>query len=103
MAKVKIEGYQLRVNNSTDEQKVYDISCSIYASGDTVNSIDNGNVIKDGESVADFSRYEENSLNVTYRNISVSEQCTVNNAINEFIVNATTSAGSLHVNYNSQE
>ncbi len=103
MAKVKIEGYQLRVNNSTDEQKVYDISCSIHVSGDAVNSIDNGNVMKDGEYVADFSRYEANSLNVTYRNLSASEQCNVNNAINEFIENATTSAEAVQVNYSSQE
>lgn len=98
MAKVKIVSYQLRVNNSTDEQKVYDLACSITVNGGAVGSIESGIAMREDVHIADFSRYDSNSLSVTYHNISASEQCAVNNAINEFIENATTSAGAAQNN-----
>ncbi len=92
MAKVKVESYQLRVNNSEDETRKYDIACSLNVNNNEVTNIDSGNVTKDGVSVADFNRWDENNLNVTYRNISAEEMCEVNNAINAFIADATTAA-----------
>ena len=103
MAKVKVESYQLRVNNSEDETRKYDIACSLNVNNNEVTNIDSGNVIKDGVSVADFNRWDATNLNVTYRGITAEEQCAVNNAINEFIKNATTTAGKASLNYNLTE
>lgn len=102
MAKVKVESYQLRVNNSTDETRVYDIACTVNVNNNEVTGVDSGNVTKQGTWVADFNRNGD-TLSVNYRNLTAEEQCAVNNAINEFIKNATTTAGTASVNYNLTE
>lgn len=92
MTKVKVESYQLRVSNASDEAKVYDINCTINVNNKTVGNIDGGMVMKNGVTVASFNRWDENNLNVTYMGIDTEAQCAVNAAINEFIEAATTLA-----------
>lgn len=89
MTKVKVEGYQLRVSNASDEAKVYDINCTINVNNKTVGNIDGGMVMKEGVNVASFNRWDANNLNVTYMGIDTEAQCAVNAAINEFIEAAT--------------
>lgn len=90
-SKVKIESYQLRVNNSEDETRVYNISCSIDVKNGKVTNINSGNVQKGGTYVADFNKNGSN-FNIGFHNVPESEQCDINNAINAFIEEATSSA-----------
>lgn len=92
MTKVKVESYQLRVSNASDEARVYDISCTLNVNNGNVGNIDGGMVMKDGANVANFNRWNENNLNVTYMGVEAEEQCTITTAINEFITAATTLA-----------
>ena len=92
MTKVKVESYQLRVSNASDEARVYDISCTLNVNNGNVGNIDGGMVMKDGANVANFNKWNENNLNVTYMGIDTEAQCAVNAAINEFIEAATTLA-----------
>lgn len=94
MTKVTVESYQLRVSNASDEAKVYDINCTINVNNKAVGNIDGGMVMKDGANVANFNKWNENNLNVTYMGIDTEAQCAVNAAINEFIEAATTLATS---------
>lgn len=94
MTKVTVESYQLRVSNASDEARVYDISCVLNVNNGNVGNIDGGMVMKDGANVANFNRWSENNLNVTYMGIDTEAQCAVNATINEFIEAATTLATS---------
>lgn len=94
MSKVKVESYQLRVSNASDEARVYDISCTLNVNDNKVGNIDGGMVMKDGANVASFNKWDANNLNVTYMGIDTEAQCAVNAAINEFIEAATTLATS---------
>lgn len=92
MTKVKVESYQLRVSNASDEARVYDISCTLNVNNGKVGNIDGGMVMKEGANVANFNRWDANNLNVTYMGVEAEEQCTITTAINEFITAATTLA-----------
>lgn len=92
MTKVKVESYQLRVSNASDEARVYDISCTLNVNNGKVGNIDGGMVMKEGANVANFNRWDANNLNVTYMGVETEEQCTITTAINEFITAATTLA-----------
>ena len=94
MTKVKVESYQLRVSNASDEARVYDISCTLNVNNGKVGNIDGGMVMKEGANVANFNRLDANDLNVTYMGIGTEAQCAVNAAINGFIEAATTLATS---------
>ena len=94
MTKVKVESYQLRVSNASDEARVYDISCTLNVNNGKVGNIDGGMVMKEGANVANFNRWDANKLNVTYMGIDAEAQCAVNAAINGFIEAATTLATS---------
>lgn len=94
MTKVKVESYQLRVSNASDEAKVYDINCTMNVNNGKVGNIEGGMVMKNGVTVASFNRWDANNLNVTYMGIDTEAQCAVNAAINGFIEAATTLATS---------
>lgn len=91
MTKVKIENYQMRVSNALDEQRKYSISCTLNVLMDKVISIMNGCVLEDINLVADFNMWSENNLQLTFRNISKEIQCSVTEAVNEFITEAINS------------
>lgn len=81
---------QVKVSNSVDTEKVYDIVANANISGTTVNSIDGGSVRINDAVVATFSSWGENSLNVNYQNASVSEYCDILEAITTFISDVKT-------------
>lgn len=91
MTKVKIENYQMRVSNALDEQRKYSISCTLNVLMDKVISIMNGSVLEDINLVADFNMWSENNLQLTFRNVSKEIQCSVTEAVNEFITEAINS------------
>lgn len=86
----------VRVDNSVDTERVYDISANANIGGmadmgpgdsNSVSSIDSGEVKRksDGMMVATFSSYGDGNLSINHQNTEASEQCTVTNAVNAFI------------------
>ena len=76
---------QVKVSNSVDAEKVYDIVANANISGTTVNSIDGGSVRIDDIVVATFSSWGENSLNINYQNVDTTQYCAIIEAITAFI------------------
>lgn len=89
-SKVKVESYQLRVSNASDEARVYDIICTLNVSDNKVTGVENGQTMKDGVYIADFNRSSDNNFQVTFHGVSNDKMCEVTNAINDFIAEATT-------------
>lgn len=81
---VKLNSANVAASNETDTEKVYDITANVNISDHTVNSIDGGNVTKDGIQLASFSKHGEYSLNINFINVDVTEMCNIVNAVNEF-------------------
>lgn len=89
---------QVKVNNSVDTEKVYDIVANVNISNNIVNSIDSGSVKKDDIIIATFSSWSENNLNVNYQNASASEYCDVLEAITSFISDVKTKVSTEIIN-----
>lgn len=89
MEKVTIKALNsanLRMDNSVDTAKVYDISCNVNIdSGNTVTSVESGSVLKDGIEVATFSSGGTDNLQIGYNSVKQEEQCAIINVVNEFI------------------
>lgn len=86
----------VRVDNSVDSERVYDISSNVNIGGvagmgtsdsNTVSSIDGGEMKRksDGIMVATFSSYGDGNLSINHQNTEAEEQCTVTTAVNAFI------------------
>lgn len=87
----------VRVDNSVDTERVYDISANANIGGmagatvsdetNKVSSVDNGEVRRKSDSmtVATFSSYSGNSLSINHQDTEAAEQCAVTNAVNKFI------------------
>lgn len=89
---------QVKVNNSVDTEKVYDITANANISSTNVNSIDSGSVKTNDTVVATFSSWGENSLNVNYQNALVSEYCDILEAITTFISDVKTKVSTETIN-----
>lgn len=91
MEKVKIKALNsanLRMDNSVDTDREYEISANANIdSTNTVVSIENGSVMKEGMEIASFSSYGEDNLSINYNNVKQEEHCTIINAVNSFIGN----------------
>lgn len=83
--KVKVNSSNELYDNRSDESRVYDIEANVHIVTNTVNSMDSGNVSKDGIILASFNTWDRNHLNVTYQGVDEDEQNNVNDAINAFI------------------
>ena len=80
-----VNSANVKVNNSVDTERVYEISASINVVGNTMNNVSDG-VVKQGELVlANFQRWSSESLNIQFQTSDVTEMCSVINAINYFI------------------
>lgn len=85
----------VNVDNSVDSAKVYDISADIRLQGrTTVESFENGIVIKDEMQIATFSCWSPQNVNINFNGVDSDEQCAVIEAINTFIEDVKTKAGS---------
>lgn len=86
--KVQLEAVNsanVKVNNSVDTERVYEISANLNVSGKVVNNVADG-VVKQGEVVkANFQRWSTENLNIQFQTSDVMEMCAVINAINGFI------------------
>lgn len=98
-----LNSLNVRVDNSADSERVYDIAANVYTDrvegmneeqGDTfvVNRIDGGDVKKKGDVVfmATFSSHGNNNLNINYQNAETEELCKITDAISAFIAEVKT-------------
>ena len=83
--KVRVNSSNERYNNLNDEQRAYDIEANINISNGIVTSCDSGEVIKNGKRITLFNYWDNNRLNLTYYDIELEEQCSINKLVNEFI------------------
>lgn len=83
----ELKNATVHVDNSVDASKTYDISADVNITGTNVDSFDAGEVMKGGNSVANFSCFSENNLNVGFQNVDSENQCAVLEAINDFMTN----------------
>lgn len=96
----------VRMDNSVDADRVYDIAANVNVSGTEVTDT-NGEVRMKGDSSSVIATFNDNGyeLSVNYRNLPPEQQQTVNTAINDFIADAkaevsTGEAFNINVNNN---
>lgn len=75
----------IRVNNSVDASKVYDIEAEAEISNGFVGNINSGKVKKDGSQVATFNSYGNENLSINHNVGEKQEQCEITAAVNTFI------------------
>ena len=92
-SKFQIESMTLRVNNSKDADRAYDINVGISRQGNGSTVIENGSASKNGTMAASFNSYGDGNHNFTFY-CSASEQPAALAAINEFIEGAKAFAAS---------
>lgn len=81
----KLNSANVSVDNSVDTERVYDIKCNVNLNNNVLNSIDSGNVMKDGIQVATFSMWS-NNLTPSFQNVAdATEMCNILMAITTFI------------------
>lgn len=76
---------QVKVNNSVDTEKVYDIIANVDFAGNQVRSISGGEVQLNNEVVATFSSWGDHNLSISYVNVDPSVYCSIVEAVSEFI------------------
>lgn len=89
MSKIKymaLNSANVKVNNSADDARSYDIEANVNVAGNNVTGNIDGRVTTDGAEKASFSSWGEGMMHVSYTNVSAEEQCNVLNAINAFIL-----------------
>lgn len=85
----------VRMDNSADADRVYDITANVNVSGTNVTDT-NGEVRMKGDSssvIATFNSYGTDNLSVNYQGLNAQQQQTVNTAINAFIADAQAEVG----------
>lgn len=91
MSKVKfgqVLNASVKVDNSTDDEREFDISANVQISGNTVQNFYDGYVTAktDGSPVkATWSQYSAENTQVNYTTPDVDEKCAIIRAVSEFI------------------
>lgn len=83
--RVKVNSSNELYNNANDESRVYAIEANVHIADSKANSMDGGRVLKEDEEVAQFNWWGQDSLNITYQGVSVSERNEINIAVDAFI------------------
>ncbi|MDE6860941.1 MAG: hypothetical protein K2J65_11080 [Duncaniella sp.] len=79
----------VRLDNSQDDTRKYDVAANASISGTEITSIDSGSVTaKDGMQVASFSSHGGNNANYNFYNVAPEQQCEVLAEIQDFIAGA---------------
>lgn len=76
---------QVKVNNSVDTEKVYDITANVDIAGTQVRNISAGEVKLNNEVVATFSSWGDHNLSINYVNVDPSVYSSIVEAVNQFI------------------
>jgi predicted NUDIX family phosphoesterase len=80
-----VNSANVKVNNSVDATRVYEISANINVADKFMNNVSDG-IVKQGEVLkANFQRWSTENLNIQFQTSDVMEMCSVINAINGFI------------------
>lgn len=92
---VKNEGVKkmnIKVSNLDDVNRNYDITANVWVNGDgEIENVEDGAVIKDGRTVATFSRFSNNS-HKTFIGLTADEEDAVSAEIRAFVDGAKTLA-----------
>lgn len=82
----KMNSANVRLDNSGDSDRIYDVAANADVSSGYVNSF-NGEVMKDGVQIANFASNgtTDESLTVNYQGVAASQQCAVLTAVQEFL------------------
>lgn len=81
----QINSANIKVNNSVDVEKAYDVVANLNVYGETINNVNDG-VVKLGDvQKATFNRWDVNNLNIQFQTSDVTEMCSLINAIGSFI------------------
>lgn len=79
----------VRMDNSVDAERVYEITSAVNIDDDTrVSSFNNGIVKKDGQQVATFNAHGETNLSINFSINESVEQCEITKGINAFMQDA---------------
>ena len=86
----------VHVDNSVDAEKTYEIAADVRLQGqNTVEAFDSGTVTKDEISIATFNCWgDAQNLGVNFNGVESNKQCEVIEAINTFMEDVKTKAGS---------
>lgn len=80
-----VNSANVKVNNSVDTERVYEISASINVVGNTMNNVSDGVIMNGEERKANFQRWSADNLNIQFQTSDAMEMCTIINSINGFI------------------
>lgn len=82
----KTNSANVRLDNSGDTERVYDVAADTDISENTAGSF-NGEVMRDGFQIAGFSCYgpSDDNLSINYQNVPASQQCAVLTAVQGFL------------------
>lgn len=81
----KVVRASVRMNNSVDASRVYDIEAEVNIEGGKANNVTSGTVKKEGTQVATFNSYGDNNLNINHSTKDEQERCAVTVAVGAFI------------------
>ena len=82
---VKVNTANVRVDNSENTERVYDIECNINTSDSGVNSFEAGEVMAGETMMASFSFYGERNLSINFHVADAVTMVNVLNAVNSFM------------------
>lgn len=82
---IALNSANVRYNNANDESRNYNIEANVVINKGVATNGDNGIVTLNDETLAVFSYWDENHLNITFYGINVDEQCTIGQEVNAFI------------------
>lgn len=80
-----LERVTVKVSNTNDEARKYDISAEAAIVGSRVENISNGQVKRDDQNVATFNRWSMNSINYSMNGLDKAERDEVQSKIDAFI------------------
>ena len=81
-----IQSAVINVDNSTDTDRIYDISARVSLDNKgEANSIDNGSILKDKNNVGGFSSYSTQNMSINYNGVEQEEQEIILSTVNAFV------------------
>lgn len=80
-----VNSANIRVNNSVDADKVYNVVANLNVQGERISNVSDGIVKLGEEQKATFNKWSSDNLNIQFQTGDVMEMCTIINAINDFI------------------
>lgn len=80
-----INSANIAVDNSLENERVYDIKGNVNYQSGKMASIDSGRVSKNGVDMASFNHWSDNNQQVTWMNCPIEEKDDIQKAIDAFV------------------